>query len=60
MECTRYIVSAIKKQYNEDERTLEELFYSTIDEMAGISFLELFSLESLSNMRLTMFMAQRA
>lgn len=30
----------VQKRDNEDERTLEELFYLTIDEMADISFSE--------------------
>lgn len=37
---TRYMMLAVQKRDNEDERTLGELFYLAIDEMADISFSE--------------------
>ena len=35
---TRYMMLAVQKRNNEDERTLGGLFYLAIDEMADISF----------------------
>lgn len=37
---TRYMMLAVQKRDNEDKRTLGELFYLAIDEMADISFSE--------------------
>lgn len=48
---TRYMMLTVQKRDNEDERTLEELFYLTIDEMADISFSEsmLIFIEAMTN-----------
>ena len=48
---TRYMMLAVQKRDNEDERTLGELFYLAIDEMADISFSEymLILIEAMTN-----------
>lgn len=48
---TRYMMLAVQKRDNEDERTLGELFYFAIDEMADISFSEsmLILIEAMTN-----------
>ena len=48
---TRYMMLAVQKRDNEDERTLGELLYLAIDEMADISFSEsmLILIEAMTN-----------
>ena len=48
---TRYMMLVVQKRDNEDERTLGELFYLAIDEMADISFSEsmLILIEAMTN-----------
>lgn len=48
---TRYMMLAVQKRDNEDKRTLGELFYLAIDEMADISFSEsmLILIEAMTN-----------
>lgn len=41
---TRYMLIAMKQRQNEDQRTLGELFFFLVDEMADITFSRSFSI----------------
>ena len=40
---TRYMLLALEQRQNEDQRTLGELFFFLVDEMADIPFQDLFA-----------------